>query len=662
MPTTLRKPIALASALALALALVPAAALAAPDDAPAADGLADRSILLTLEDSPEGALLSTRALSASAGGEALEGTGLAVEDAIQVPGAPTVLVAEAAEGQPIEEAVAAAEELPGVAAAQPNYFYKLIEGVEDDGEMAAPSGGLATERVAQGVNDPYANLRAPSATSPNQYWLYNAHLADAWPKATSDGAVSIAVLDSGIRLNHEDLSANIRYDLAYDSYNNRPLSASQHYGGDNGGHGTHVAGIASATANNGRGVAGGAFNAKIVPVKVVNDLTGNKRGASTGSICRGYAHLLDAVDEGRLTDLRVVNISLGSYSQAMNDPLMHALISIARDDYGIVTVCAGGNDGVTDVSYPSDYDECVAVTALQPDGRNIPWSDYNRYKDISAPGEDVWSTYAASDSSYEALSGTSMAAPVVSGAFALLFAAVPGATVDEACNALYKTADPIVDPVNDRTRTSGTHGALNASAAIDYLRANDVKRFSDVGVGDWYYEAVNYAVKNGIVNGYAGTDRFGAHDATTREQAASILYNYRGNGTLAPAAPQGDVQQGQWYDKGVNWAVSTGTMSGYAGTDRFGIGDSLTREQIACIVANASGADTSKASPAKFQALKGTEQTSAYARQNVIWAVDAGIINGVDNGDGTRSLAPGKTVSRAEMAAIVGNAIKQGLL
>jgi len=117
-----------------------------------------------------------------------------------------------------------------------------------------------------------------------------------------------------------------------------------------------VAGIASATANNGRGVAGGAFNAKIVPVKVVNDLTGNKRGASTGSICRGYAHLLDAVDEGRLTNLRVVNISLGSYSQAMNDPLMHALISIARDDYGIVTVCAGGNDGVTDVSYPSDYD------------------------------------------------------------------------------------------------------------------------------------------------------------------------------------------------------------------------------------------------------------------------------------------------------------------
>lgn len=654
-----RKPLAIVSALLLALALVPAGALAAPPSSePEPSPFADGSILVTLDQNAEGGLLCARALDEGGDEAALGEAGLAVEDSLQVPNGPTVLVAEPTEGQPIEEAVAAAEALPGVASAQPNYFYKLIEGVEGAGEGAS----LATERAALGANDPYAGIRTPSASSPNQYWLYNAHIADAWPKATSDGAVSIAVLDSGIRLNHEDLSANIRYDLAYDSYNDRPLSASQHSGGDNGGHGTHVAGIASATANNARGLAGAAYNAKIVPVKVVNDLTGTKRGASTASICMGYAHLLDAIDAGRLTNLRVVNISLGSYSQAMNDPLMHALIAIARDDYGIVTVCAGGNDGVTDVSYPSDYDECVAVTALQPDGRNIPWSDYNRYKDISAPGEDIWSTYATSDGAYTALSGTSMAAPVVSGAFALLFAAVPSATVDEACNAMYKTADAIVDPVNDRTHSSGTHGALNAAAAIDYLKANDTKRFGDVGVGDWYYESVNYAVKNGVMNGYAGTDRFGANDSTTREQAASILYNYLGHGAAASPAPQKDVDQAQWYNKGVNWAVGTGTMNGYAGSDRFGIGDTLTREQIACIIANASGANTANANPAKFQALKGTGETSSYARQNVIWAVDKGIINGIDNGDGTRSLAPGKTVSRAEMAAIIGNAIELGLL
>lgn len=155
--------------------------------------------------------------------------------------------------------------------------------------------------------------------------------------------------------------------------------------------------------------------------------------------------------------------------------------------------------------------------------------------------------------------------------------------------------------------------------------------FEDVDLTMWYHEAVDWTLLNGAMNGYEnGT--FGPDDPLAREQAAAVLWNLLGNdGATAPDAPHADVAQGVWYSNSVNWAVEHGCMNGYDGTDRFGIGDALTREQFACV--------------------------SDWAAQAVAWAVSAGVINGVETKNG-RELQAGRIINRAEMAAMTMNAVE----
>lgn len=604
--------------------------------------------------------------------DALSEAGIEVVDLVEASDGQAVFAAEAIDGQSDEEAARLAAQVPGVVAAQPNYVYYLIDAPQEDASVDLYAAGLGEEAgeglalyAALRANDPYAAISSPNQ-SPNQYWLYNAKLADAWNEAIANKNVTIAVLDALVMPTHEDLKANVLTNYAWDATTNRAQSYSGVNFLANSGHGTYVAGIAAGVTNNGIGIAGSSYNASILPVCVFTE----KGQSSTVFLRNAFARVIKLKSSGALPNLRVINMSLGSYDQKVNDKVLHDYIREAREKYGIVTVCAGGNGyanvGIdkprTEPLYPADFEECVAVTALTPQGTNVVWSDYNAAKDISAPGEAVWSTYPAATNDYAAASGSSSSSPMVAGTFALMFAAVPNATVDEACAALYATATPIQDPVNDRTDVSGSHGALDAAAAVAYLKEHHPWQFLDVPSSAWFYPAVGFVAERGILNGYAdGSGLFGASAVMTREQAASMLYNYLGHDAVAPAAPQRDVKQGAWYAKGVNWAVSTGAMNGYT-SSLFGVGDRLTREQAACIIANVAHADTASADPAKYNALQGTNQTSDWARASLIWAVDKGILNGVDNGDGTRSLAPLSYVTRAQMAGIMMNAIQAGIL
>lgn len=602
----------------------------------------------------------------------LSEVGIEVTDLVEASDGQAVFAAEAIDGQSDEEAARAAAQVPGVVAAQPNYVYYLIDAPQEDAFVDLYSAGLGEEAgeglalyAALRANDPYAAISSPNQ-SPNQYWLYNAKLTDAWNESIVNKNVTIAVLDALVMPAHEDLKANVLTSYAWDATTNRAQSYSGVNFLANSGHGTYVAGIAAGVTNNGIGIAGSSYNASILPVCVFTE----QGQSSTVFLRNAFARVIKLKSSGALPNLRVINMSLGSYDQKVNDKVLHDYIREAREKYGIVTVCAGGNGyanvGIdkprTEPLYPADFEECVAVTALTPQGTNVSWSDYNAAKDISAPGEAVWSTYPAATNDYTAASGSSSSSPMVAGTFALMFAAVPNATVDEACAALYATAASIKDPVNDRTQTSGSHGALDAAAAVAYLKEHHPWQFLDVPSSAWFYPAVGFVAERGILNGYAdGSGLFGASAVMTREQAASMLYNYLGHGAVAPAAPQRDVKQGEWYDKGVNWAVSTGAMNGYT-SSLFGVGDRLTREQAACIIANVAHADTASADPAKYNALQGTNQTSDWARASLMWAVDKGVLNGIDNGDGTRSLAPLSYVTRAQMAGIMMNAIQAGIL
>lgn len=155
---------------------------------------------------------------------------------------------------------------------------------------------------------------------------------------------------------------------------------------------------------------------------------------------------------------------------------------------------------------------------------------------------------------------------------------------------------------------------------------------------------------------------FGPEDALLREQEAAVLSRVLGDGRVHPATTLRDVVQDSWYADSVNWAVDTGTMVGYGNTGLFGVGEPLTREQLAVVMARVCGADVRAADASRFEALPGHGSTSPWARESVAWAVSAGVINGVGQADSTRLLDPQGTVTRAQMAAVMMNATRAGLL
>lgn len=638
------------------------------------EGVDYRGLLVTLDEDSKINLLSED------GGESelaqgLADAGLAVTNQIESADGSTLAVADMADDMRASEAVAAAQEVPGVVSVQPNFVYRLVDEVPA-GALDESAASIADEQVegdegisAQALgmpNDDYVYTRDPNEPY-NQYWLYTTRITRAWNLVHADNTVTVATLDTGVDFDHTDLEDNLLMDYAWDAYNSKPLSASVP-NGDRIGHGTMVAGIISARANNGIGLAGASFNATILPVKVFND-TGAPE-ATTASVLSGYKYVVDLATSKTVSNLRVINTSFGSYNTysssgyCLKDEALRKAIVSAKNA-GIVTVCSGGNgkDGKprTDNIYPADFDECVAVTALNTDNTNCYWSDYNKKKNISAPGLLITTTDATGG--YSKASGTSMAAPIVSGVFALLFAAVPAATVDDACNAVYATATPISDAENDRTDISGSHGAIDASAAVEALEGLGRTAFSDVHPGEWFYNAAYFAKAHGIMNGVGDTGEFQPSAPTTRAQAATVLYNVYSKGEVASSCNKPDVDQSEWYANAVNWCVAHGIMTGYDdGSNTFGPNDSLTREQMCKVLAIATKADYASADPAKYNALLGTEETDEWARPFVVWAVDEGLVNGVDNHDGTHTLDPLGLVYRCQTAQIFTNAITAGIM
>lgn len=371
----------------------------------------------------------------------------------------TIVLAEIPEEMDLEDALENVQKEDGVKYVQPNFTYRTLEG------------GVS-------VNDPYAGKYQGSGEGD---YLEATHVKEAWNGVKTEKQTVVAVLDTGCRLTHEDLKENILADYAYDAYSEKQLTASgTANNGDVSGHGTYVCGLIAAEANNGVGIAGTSYNAGIIPVKVFGE---SQDDATTESLLKGIEYCKQLIKDGKIANLRVMNMSIGYYgkedgSKDTEDLALQEAIRLMRNQYNVLTVCSGGNgDGVstpyTKPIYPSDFEECLSVTALDSQGKDAPWSDYNEAKDISAPGVHLMSTGVDSDSSYNGdLSGTSMAAPVVSGICALLWASNPNLSVDEVVQTLKNTADPISgnDERRDGTGTeTGSSGVVNAAKALKEL-------------------------------------------------------------------------------------------------------------------------------------------------------------------------------------------------
>jgi uncharacterized protein YkwD len=274
----------------------------------------------------------------------------------------------------------------------------------------APQPDLFTEGIQPyAVNDPMVD---------QQYALGRMSVPDAWTRSYGDGII-IAVVDTGVDFTHPDLAGKF-VSRGHDFVNNDNDAT------DDQGHGTHVSGIAAGATNNGVGIAGVGYNAKVLPVKVLN---ANGSG-DMGTIASGIAW---AVDNGA----KIINLSLGG-------PMGAAVLETALNNAwakGAIVVCAAGNTGSTSPQYPAVYANCISVAATDAADRLASFSTYGPGIDVAAPGVQILSTVRGGR--YESWNGTSMATPNVAGVVALIWAAHPTWTNAQVRAALENNTDNI---------------------------------------------------------------------------------------------------------------------------------------------------------------------------------------------------------------------------
>jgi thermitase len=370
------------SAIALIIAILllsfPAAAFAGPpdDQAPVSDFLPEQ---ILVKFKPDVTLPEAAEIHRQLGGQVKE----------TIPGI-GVQVVKVPKGQ--EKAkVNAYSSNPRVAYAEPDYAVQAL---------GTP-------------NDPYFSLQRNMA---------KVQAPEAWDVTAGSPDVTIAILDTGVDLDHPDLASKI---VANINFSSSPTVDDVH------GHGTHVAGIAAAVTNNGLGVAGLGYGATIMNIKVLGD---DGQGYWSG-VAQG---IVWAADKGA----DVINMSLGGSSGSST---VESAINYAWGK-GVVVVAAAGNNGSTSPCYPAYYGNCMAVAATDSLDSLAPWSNRGDWVDLAAPGVSIYSTLK--DGAYGYKSGTSMASPLVGGLAALVFTVVTdsngnGRLNDEVRTRIEATCDDI---------------------------------------------------------------------------------------------------------------------------------------------------------------------------------------------------------------------------
>ena len=334
-------------------------------------------------------------------------------------------------GVSVVEVLTAAQESDRLPAAYPNHIAVLPP---DEGEWEENSGlALFSEDIPQPQTwrswldntenpDPYL-------TDPTSYrYQYMHDTVDsyaAWGVTTGKG-VTVAVIDTGVKANHEDLP-NLRRVEVTNGKDSLGLE-------DATGHGTHVAGIIGAAMGNGKGGAGIAPGATILSLRVVN--------------AAGYIYdsaLIAALRTAVKNGAQIVNISIGGTAY---NAVFQKVINEATEA-GVTVVAAMGNDGTNCLNYPAGYDNVIGVVSVDRTNNRASGSSYGTWGDVAAPGAAVWST--TYNGSYGPKSGTSMASPVVAGVAAL-----------------YKSVHPDATPaqITARLKTTATRGGSDLGAGI----------------------------------------------------------------------------------------------------------------------------------------------------------------------------------------------------
>jgi parallel beta-helix repeat protein len=388
--------------------------------------------------------------------------------------------------------------------------------------------------------EPIHKLRA--AMTPNdpiwQYqWGPKKIEADwAWNTTLGNTSVLVAVVDSGIDYYHPDLASNYNQTKDHDWVDNDEEPE------DEFGHGTHVAGIIAAVINNGEGVAG------VAQVQIMAERVLDSKGSGDDIIiAQGIKH---AADEGA----KIISMSIYGYSEYPPGVLRDA-VEYAYNKGALLIACAG-NHATRSRAYPAAYDEVIAVTATnETDG--IPWwTNYGEWIELSAPGVNINSTMPTyhiplndppynKSLYYDDASGTSAAAPFVSGVAALIWSRYPNMTRDEVRYQLRFTTNDLGDVGFDNYLG---WGRINAKKAVE-----ETKPEHDLAIID--FEMPYVTLPNETVHVKTTVFNFGLQDEY------NVTVELRINGTAVDDAQVSTLPSGATAAFNLSWTpVTTGEV------------------------------------------------------------------------------------------------------
>jgi subtilisin family serine protease len=318
------------------------------------------------------------------------------------------------QGEDVEELISTLTAKPGIEAAEKNYICH---------ECHIPDDLL------------YSSQYAPSVCG----------CEAAWETTTGNSSTVVAIIDTGVNARHADFGSG-RFVDGYDFVNDLAIAANAN--SDDRGHGTHVAGIVGAMGDNSAGIAGVAWQVRLMAVKVLDT-------EGSGYISDVAAGVVWAADQ----DADVINMSLGSrgYSVVMADAVRYAL------GKGVALVASAGNEGYGITKYPAAYSGVIAVASTNVHDAVSSFSTWGSFVSVAAPGESIYSLDAFSNDGYLVKSGTSMAAPFVSGVIALLLDRQPSLTPAEVQCVLEETA---VDLAPTGYDIHSGYGRVDAAAVV----------------------------------------------------------------------------------------------------------------------------------------------------------------------------------------------------
>jgi subtilisin family serine protease len=335
---------------------------------------------------------------------------------------PGIQVLSIPEGATVADCISRYEQSGSVEFAEPDYI-RHIDATPNDPKYL--DGTLwALNNSGQNGGTPHADIDAP----------------EAWSVLTSASNIVVAILDTGIRYTHEDLASNVWTNPTDGSHGTNAVAGTSDPSDDNG-HGTLMAGVLGAVGNNAKGVVGVAWQVQMMACKCF-DSSGN---ASDSAI-------LACIDYALGNGARIISASFDS--TGFGNALSNAIFSASAA--GIIFVASAGNNS-TNVDVIPHYPACYRIDnilSVAYTTRNDTLGDFSNYGatnvDLAAPGDQIYSTYPASDSSYYPpaglginLAGTSFGAAYVSGACALMLAKYPAENYQSIIHRLLEAVDPL---------------------------------------------------------------------------------------------------------------------------------------------------------------------------------------------------------------------------